>query len=468
MEFAAKGSRQFATTYPPARMTLGYVRFLRMSTFHSCSQLKSVGIRSLRFPSRSPLLLLAFVIISGCQKPAGPPPKPKPPEVSVALPVSEEVQEFEETTGRLVARESVEIRSRVSGYLDRSLFVDGANVQEDQPLFEIDSRPYEAELARATSSVAQAKARLDRLKREEERARKLFGTKNTTQADLDLISADVAEGEAALDGLLATRAIAELNLEFTKIASPITGRVSRRLVDPGNLIKADDTPLVTVMSLNPIYAYFDIDERTILKVERLIREGKIPSPRDSKYHVTFALADETEFTRTGEIDFLDNHISATTGTLRLRATVENDNLLLSPGMFIRLHVPIGNPHPALLIPEEALGSDQGQRFVYVVNDENLVTYRRVKIGLLKEGRRVIEEGLGPEDRVIVSGLQRARAGIKVEPKLVGQKRSEGATSESPEKGPNPVKSVEQAPANTSSVDRKTIEAKATSEVVGRP
>lgn len=449
-------------------MTLGYVRFRLMPRFPFCSHLRTFSRENSKSYSHTSAVLLSLVVFNGCQKAAPPPPAAKPPEVSVALPVTEEVQEFEETTGRLVAREAVEIRSRVSGYLDRTLFVDGANVQEDQPLFEIDARPYEAELARASASVDQGKARVDRLAREEERARKLFGTKNTTQADLDLISADLAEAKAAHEGLIAARAIAELNLEFTKIASPISGRISRRMVDPGNLVKADDTLLVTVMSLNPIYAYFDIDERTVLRVERLIREGKIPSPRDSKYQVTFALADETEFTRKGEIDFLDNHISATTGTLRLRATVENDNLLLSPGMFIRVHVPIGNPHPALLIPEEALGSDQGQRFVYVVNDEDTVTYRRVKIGLLKEGRRVIEEGLGPNDRVIVSGLQRARVGIKVQPKLVGPKKSEHIPSESSEKETPALKSVEPQPESPSASGRKTIEAKATTDVLGRP
>ncbi|HEY0980599.1 MULTISPECIES: efflux RND transporter periplasmic adaptor subunit [unclassified Schlesneria] len=428
----------------------------------------SVVIRSLVSRSPRAMVLLAGVLAMGCQKSVPPSKEAPPPVVSVAVPVVEEVQEFEETTGRLVAREAVEIRSRVSGYLDRTFFVDGANVQEDQPLFEIDARPYAAELARASANVEQGRARVDRLKREEERIRKLFGTKNTTQADLDLVSADLAEARAAVDGLIAAREIAELNLEFTKISSPITGRISRRLVDPGNLVKADETPLVTVMSLNPIYAYFDIDERTVLRVERLIREGKIPSPRDSKYHVSFALADETEFTRTGEIDFLDNHISATTGTLRLRATVENDNLLLQPGMFIRLHVPIGNPHPALLIPEEALGSDQGQRYVYVVNDEDVVTYRRVKIGLLKEGRRVIEEGLGPEDRVIVSGLQRARVGIKVNPELVAQKSPESAASPASEGKSVPAKSIERKPESGSTGGHKAVEAKATTDVLGRP
>ncbi len=389
----------------------------------------------------------------GCQKAAAPPAPPKPAEVVIQTPALEDVLDFEETTGRLVAREAVDIRSRVSGYLDKVFFADGTNVQEGQPLFQIDARPYEAELVHATANVEQSKARVSRLKRDDERKKKLFSTKNATQEDLDLSAADLAEGQAGLEALIATRDVAKLNREFTLIASPITGRISRRQVDPGNLVKADDTVLVSVMSLNPIYAYFDIDERTVLRVERLIREGKIKSPRDAAYEVQFSLADEDDYSRKGMIDFLDNHISPTTGTLRLRATVENDDLLLSPGMFIRLHVPIGKPHPALLIPEEALGSDQGQRYVYVLNDKDEVVYRRVRIGLLKEGRRVIEEGVTETDRVIVSGLQRVRVGAKVSPKFAESKEKPAA--------PKPVTP------STSDV-KPPVEAKATTGVVGRP
>ena len=394
--------------------------------------------------------------LHGCQKVAPPPVAPKPAEVVIQHPTLEDVLDFEETTGRLVAREAVDIRSRVSGYLDKVFFADGTNVQEGQPLFQIDARPYEAELVHATANVEQSKARLSRLKRDEDRKRKLFSTKNATQEDLDLAAADLAEGQAGLEALIATRDVAKLNREFTLIASPISGRISRRQVDPGNLVKADDTVLVSVMSLNPIYAYFDIDERTLLRVERLIREGKIKSPRDAVYEVQFSLADEDDFARKGKIDFLDNHISPTTGTLRLRATVENDDLLLSPGMFIRLHVPIGKPHPALLIPEEALGSDQGQRYVYVLNDKDEVVYRRVRIGMLTEGRRVIEDGVTEIDRVIVSGLQRARVGAKVSPRF-----AEGKPPET-----NPADTKPEPPDATKT--KPKVEAKATTGVLGRP
>ena len=291
------------------------------------------------------------------------------------------------------------------------------------------------------------------MKRDEERKRKLFEKKNATQEELDLSAADRAETEAELESLIAARDLAKLNREYTHITSPIAGRISRRLVDPGNLIKADDTPLVTVMSLNPIFAYFDIDERSVLKMERLIREGKVESPRDSQYEVQFALADEEDYSRTGAIDFLDNHISPTTGTLRLRATVQNDDLLLAPGMFIRVHVPIGKPHPALLVPEEALGSDQGQRFLYVLNDKDEVVYRRVKIGLLKLGRRVIEEGVDANDRVIVSGLQRVRVGNKVHPKF----------AESAE----PAKTVEATSEKAATTAIKPLEVKPASDTSDR-
>lgn len=358
-----------------------------------------------------------MVVVVGCQKPNAKLPPPPPPEVQVAFPMTEDVLDYEETTGRLVSRESVEIRSRVSGYLDKTMFADGATVKEGQPLFQIDARPYDVELVRATANVEQATARLERLRRDEERKRRLFERKNTTQEDLDLSAADRAEAEAALNALVAAKDLAKLNCEFTHINSPITGRISRRLVDPGNLIKADETPLVTVMSLNPIYAYFDIDERSLLKVERLIREGKMPSPREATYKVSISLADEDDYSHEGEIDFLDNHISPTTGTLRLRAVVHNADQMLSPGMFIRVRVPIGRPHSALLVPEEALGSDQGQRYIYVLNENNEAVYRRVKLGQLKDGKRVIETGVTATDRVIVSGLQRVRVGAKVNPKL---------------------------------------------------
>ncbi len=209
---------------------------------------------------------------------------------------------------------------------------------------------------------------------------------------------------------------AQLNLSFTKIASPITGRISRRLVDPGNLVRADETPLANIVSVDPIYAYFDIDERTALRLRRLILDGKLPGVQEGKMNVQLALADEDQFLVTGTIDFFDNQIEAGTGTLRLRAVIRNERGLLSPGLFVRVRIPIGVPHAALLVREESLGTDQGQRFIYVVDEQNQIDYRRVKVGFLSDGKRVIESGLKPGERVVVTGLQRVRPGAKVEPK----------------------------------------------------
>jgi hypothetical protein len=195
--------------------------------------------------------------------------------------------------------------------------------------------------------------------------------------------------------------------------APLSGRISNRRVDPGNLVKADDTMLATIVSLDPIYVYFDVNERTVLRLRRLIQEGRIGSTDDSKIEVQVSLADEDDFEHRGIINFFDNQIDPNTGTQRVRAAIDNADRLLSPGLFIRLRFPVGAPHKALLVQEESLSTDQGQRFLYVINDKDEVVYRRVKVGLLVNGRRVIEEGLQPGERVVLSGLQRIRPGDKV-------------------------------------------------------
>ena len=264
--------------------------------------------------------------------------------------------------------------------------------------------------------VDQTQARIERLKRQEQRANKLFHTHAITAEEYDLATFDLAEAQASLNAAIATKELAELNLSFTNVTSQISGRISRRMVDPGNLVKADETPLTTIVSMDPMYAYFDIDERTVLRLRRLLQAGKIQSMDESKLNAQFALADEEKFSLTGEINFLDNQIDPSTGTLRVRAVIANPKELLSPGLFLRLRLPVGNPHRAVLVREEALGTDQGQRFVYVIDDKDEVVYRRVKVGLLTGGRRVIDEGLQPSERVVVTGLQRVRPGIKVAPK----------------------------------------------------
>ena len=358
-------------------------------------------------------LALWVLAIGGCKPTTAPTADQKLPEVFIAVPTEEVVTEVEEFTGRTMAVSTVEVRARVTGYLEKVAFADGADVEIGNLLAEIDPRSYKAEAERAKATSAQSKARLERMERQLKRAHQLIEKKTISQEDFELAESDHHEAVATHDAAVASQDAAELNLAFTKIKAPINGQISRRLVDPGNLIKADDTPLATIISLNPIHAYFDVDERTVLRIRRLIQEGKIKSARDSKTLVQIGLADEEGFPLTGFVNFIDNQVDATTGTLRLRAEIDNENRFLSPGMFVRVQVPIGAPHPSVLVREEALGADQGQRFVYVVNHNDEIVYQRVKVGMARGNRRVIESGLALTDRVVVSGLQRVRPGNKV-------------------------------------------------------
>ncbi len=377
--------------------------------------------------------------------------------------------EFEEVTGRTWALNTIEIRSRVSGYLDKVYFKEGGEVKSGDLLFEIDPRPFRAELDKATAAVKQAEAHLERLVRQEERMKKLLPTKAITMDEFEAITYERAEADATLSAAKAAEEIAQLNLGYTRVTSKITGTIGRRLVDPGNLVKADETPLASIVSLNPIYAYFDLDERTVLRLRRLIQQGSVKSPLDVELPVQVAVADDPNYSMTGIINFIDNQLDGSTGTLRGRALVHNHDGLLSPGLFVRLRVPIGDPHKAMLVREEALGSDQGQRFVYIVEKvknkdtgvmEDVVAYRRVEIGMLIGGRRVIANGLKPEDRVIVTGLQRVRPGVKVQPKTVDKdgnviedKTSVAAAPAEPK--PTEIKTAENKPAETKPAEQKT-------------
>jgi len=349
----------------------------------------------------------------GCQKAAPPAVAAKPAEVLFEQPQSQVVTEFEEFTGRTSAVHNVEVRARVSGILEKVLFTDGDTVAAGTPLFEIDDRQFRANAARARAVVDQTKARLDKLSLQEDRAETLLERKAIPEEQFEQIRYDRVEAQASLAVAEADLQLAELNLSYARVAAPISGRISRRLVDPGNLIRADETPMTTIVSTNPMHAYFDFDERTVLRLRRLVSAGSIATSESVRLPVQVALADDDDFSLSGAIDFTDNHVDPHTGTLRVRAVIDNTQGLLSAGLFVRVRVPIGNPHPALLIPEIALGTDQGERFVYVVNDKNEIAYRRVQVGWLTDGKRVIEDGLTTSDRVVVNGLQRVRAGTPV-------------------------------------------------------
>jgi RND family efflux transporter MFP subunit len=361
---------------------------------------------------------LCCAVVVGCSRPQAAPPPAKPPSVLVALPVSREVTDYEEVTGRTEAVETVEVRARVTGYLKKVHFEDGATVEKDDPLFQIDPDWYEAELARAVANVNQGEARVRRLEADQRRTESLVSRNAASQADVDRIQGDLDEAVASLEAAKAARKLAEINLAYSRVVAPFSGVVSRRAVDPGNLVKADETTLTSIIRVDPIYVYFAVDERTLLRVRRTMHEGQFETSADERVRIRVGLADEEgRFPHEGTIDFVDNRVDPETGTLRLRGVVPNSEKLLSPGLFVRVRVQVGKPYSALLVPERALGSDQGQKFLYVVSDSDEATQRQVKVGSLHEGLRVVTHGLEPGERIIVSGLQRVRSGMQVEPKM---------------------------------------------------
>lgn len=367
------------------------------------------------------LPLLSSAAILGCEhdSPQGPPP-PRPAEVLVSLPITRAVTDYEEVPGQTEAIPTVEIRARVTGYLAKVYFKDGADVHKDDLLFEIDPRPYQAALDRAQANLVQSEVHLKRLDADFQRAQNLYPKGAMGREEYDKIVGDRGEASASVGVAQANLNLAKLNLEFCKVRAPFSGRISRRTIDPGNMVKADETALTYLVSLNPIYVYFDVDERTVLRLQRLILQGQIQSARDGDVKCEMALADDKEgvFPYHGVINFVDNRIDPGTGTLRLRGVFENPQGIISPGLFVRVRVPVGNQHQAILMAEQALGTDQGQKFLYVVNDKDQVVSQPVKIGRSHDGLLAITEGLKPGQRVIVSGIQRVRPGAQVAPKVV--------------------------------------------------
>src|SRR4051794_22347474 len=347
------------------------------------------------------LLVVAVAPASGCGRDRPKAAPARPAEVLVDRPVRDTISDHEDFTGRTEAEKTVEVRARVTGYLQKLRFEDGAEVAADAPLFEIDPRPYRAALDRSESQLAQAQARQKRLELEFGRKRSLLVRGAISREEFDLAADEVAEARAAIGIAQADRDVAALNLAFPQVTAPIAGRISRRMVDVGNLVKADETLLTSIVAIDRMYAYFDIDERTLLRLHRLVREGKMPSRTETEVPVLAALADAEDFHLRGTIDFSENRLDPNTGTLQVRAVIQNSKpYVLSPGMFLRVRLPIGQPHDALMVAEQAIGSDQGRKFLYVVNDLDEVVYRPVTVGALSDGgRRVISEGIRPDERV---------------------------------------------------------------------
>ena len=364
------------------------------------------------------LIVLLALTLSGCgDKPPQQAAAPPPP-VTVAQPTKRTVTDWDEFTGRFEAVEEVQVRARVGGFVTSVEFRDGAFVKTGDLLYVIDARPFEAVADQADGQLSDARAKAELAKRELDRALTLNQTQAVSDSIVDqrrqaLQAAKASEMQAA--GALKA---AQLNIEFTHVVAPIGGRVSRHLVSVGNLVQGSEggaTLLTSIVSLDPIYIYFDMDEATYLKNNRLYFEGKRPSSRENPNPVQVSLTGETKPSHDGKVDFLDNRLDVSTGTLRGRAVIPNKDFSILPGQFGRVRLIGSSPYEALLLPDVAIASDQSRKIVFVVKDDDTVEVRPVTLGPLDEGLRVIREGLKPEDRVIIDGLQRARPGAKVAP-----------------------------------------------------
>lgn len=362
--------------------------------------------------------LALLLLLAACGEPPAPAPPP-PPKVSVTQPVARTVTEWDEYTARLEAIDSVEVRARVSGYLESVKFTDGATVKEGDVLFVVDPRPYVAVLRRAEAELALAKARLDLADKRFDRASKLVARNAISQEEADTRAAEARQAAAAVQSAAAALEAAHLDVEFTEVRAPVSGRVGRKLVTEGNLINGGSgtqgTLLTTIVSLDPLYVYFEVDEQSALKYARLAQQGKRPSSRDQRNPVQVGFADEEGFPHSGYMDFVDNRLDPDTGTIIGRAVIDNPDLQWSPGLFARLRLIGSGDYPALLIPDEAIGTDQSRKFVYVVDAGDVAQYRVVDIGPIVDGLRVVRSGLDAGERVIVGGVQRARPGQPVDP-----------------------------------------------------
>ncbi|MDR3638711.1 MAG: efflux RND transporter periplasmic adaptor subunit [Isosphaeraceae bacterium] len=371
-----------------------------------------------------PALVAACLIVAGCEE-ERPVSKPSaPPTVIVTKSVVRKLTDREEFTGRTDAVYSVDVLARVSGYLDKVLFKDGEEVNEGDVLFEIDPRPYQAEVARTESAVTKADAHLKRLEADFQRASHLYDRQVIGREEFDLISGDRDEAKAVYRNAVEARKIASLNLEWTKVTARISGLASRRMVDPGALIKASETVMTNIVTQDPLYFYFDVDERTLLRLRRLIHEGTIQSSDGKAVSAFIGLADEDDYPKRGIINFSENKTDSATGTLRIRGTIENPKpYMLNPGMYVNVRLPVGELHDFVMVPDQAIGTDQGRKFVYVVNERDEVVYRPVTIGFLDRALRVVESGLKPGERVITTGIQRIRPGLKVVPETADRASS---------------------------------------------
>jgi multidrug efflux system membrane fusion protein len=379
---------------------------------------------SLAAPSSRNVLskLFAAAVFALAASLAAPPAQaqeaPPAPVVTVAKPVVRQIVEDDEFVGRFEAVDQVSLRSRVGGYLEQVHFQDGTLVKKGDLLFTIDQRPFRAALNQAQAQVDSAKTLVEFAKTQFERAETLSREGNIPVSTLDDRRREFLSAQAQLDGAEAALTNARLDLEFTEIKAPFSGRVDRRLVSPGNLVQADQTVLTTIVSIDPIDFYFDIDERAYFAYARDARtRGGVMQEGAGGVDVVVRVADRNEAVFKGKLDFAENRLDEATGTMRVRARFDNKDGVLQPGMFGRINVPGSLPHPGVLLPDEAIGADQNRRIVFVVDEAGLVSAKPVRTGPRIDGYRVIREGLTGEETVVVNGLVRVRPGVTVKPEM---------------------------------------------------
>jgi RND family efflux transporter MFP subunit len=369
------------------------------------------------------LFLLLLPLGAGCQKESPQAAEPTP-VVPISHPVQRPVADYVDFTGRTDAVHSVNIVARVTGYLVQMPFAEGADVKKGDLLFQIDPQPYEAQVRLGLAQVATYDAQLQLAKKNFERVEILEKQKGISQQEFDQNKSAQDQAVAQLDAARANLEIYRLNLQYTRVTSPIDGQVSRYFLTLGNLINQDQTMLTTVVSLDPIYAFFDVDQRNLLRIRRAINEGKLPSrrasaPNDPQIPVLLGMPGEQTFPYKGTINFSNNQLNPNTGSIAVRGVFDNAKpangvRLMSPGMFVRIRLPLGPPHPALLVIDRAIQSDQGQKYVYVVNAANKTEYRQVVTGSLEpDGLRAISSGLSVDDWVVVGAIQQLRPNMQV-------------------------------------------------------
>ena len=393
-------------------------KFIRYANSAACAA------HNLRLLTQVAFAVAALVLVAGCG-PSGRPQPPPPPSVTVAPVERKEIVEWNEFTGRTEPVESVEVRPRVSGYIEEVKFQSGQLVKKGDVLFVIDPRWHQADFDRLEAEAERARVQLDNAKREADRTTQLLTNRAISTEEADARVARFREAKAALLAAQASRDFAKLDLEYTQVRAPIDGRVSRALLTEGNYVSGlagSATMLTTIVSVNPVYVYADIDEDTLLKFNGLASANKLETDGDGKIPIDLQLADESDFSHHGHIESFNNRLDPNTGSILLRAVFPNEDGRIVPGLFARIRIPSSERRPALLVDERAIGTDQAQKFVLTLTSTNTVAYQPVKLGPAIDGKRIVRTGLQGDEQIVVNGLQRVRPGMPVTPQSELAKR----------------------------------------------